>query len=642
MTYVYMKALESAPERYDRGIRWLGWLKIDRIRKRIADILENEAQTVLEIGAGTGTQALLLAKRGLEVTGIDHSSGMLAIAQGKIDSVKKEDGGAEIASRVTLLHQDAVELDEFTRESFDSVTSTLVFSELNSSEKRYTLSYAFQVLKPGGILVLADEVVPHRLSRRLVHALISTPLKLITYLVTQTSTKAVQGLDRIIEEAGFEIELIENFQLDSFQLIIARKPKESSTERDSISSIKFEPIKPPSGGMFTTIWETATRMIGHSTEIGLIPAGRPTPDSPVLCTCNFELTVRRLYKFLIDSKIDSWILVAPTGGINVWCSSCGGNFNAGSVITAIKISSLEKYVNHRRIILPQLGASGIDARKVNQITGWHCVWGPVHMKDIPSFLAELPRSIRNKTVQQRSVQFDVSDRLEMASAFFFSLLLLILPLSLILFYMNQYVWIIPIIITMLFQIYGLFLLWPILPFRLGTHKTVLWSIVTLVLISSSSWYTTSILQLPFPKTPLFQNILAFLNWWPMLALAIILMVIIIYDADGMTPNLRSSLAARSWNKGKIEMRERWGSSYSLQPYGEISVILESCNGCGVCVDVCPMLIPLVDREREKVVLRKPETCVNCRACVNQCPEKALFLKPETVAAKQALLRLQEE
>jgi ubiquinone/menaquinone biosynthesis C-methylase UbiE/ferredoxin len=638
-----MKALESAPERYDRGIRWLGWLRLDSIRTHIADIIENEAETVLEIGAGTGTQALLLAKRGLEVTGIDHSSGMLAIAQGKIDHQKQEEDGESIAARVTLLHKDAVELDEFDLESFDAVTSTLVLSELHPSEQRYTLSYAFQILKPGGVLVLADEVAPHRLSRRLAHSLISAPLKLITYIVTQTSTKAVRDLDRMVEEAGFEIESIENHQLDSFQLIIARKPKEPNTERESIPSTKFEPIGPPSGGVLTTFWETAARMIGHSTEIGLLPVGEPTQDSPVLCTCNFELTVRRLYKLLTNSGIDSWILVAPTGGINVWCSSCGKNFNAGSVITAIKVSSLEKYVNHRRIILPQLGASGIDSRKVNQITGWHCVWGPVQMEDIPSFLSEMPKSTRNKTERQRSVRFGISARLEMASALFFPiLLLLILPLSLVLYFLNQYVWILPILLTMLIQIYGLFLFWPIIPVRLGTSKTILWSILTIVLISSMSWYTTNVLHIPFPDTPYFQNILAIINWWPILAVVLILMAILVYDADGMTPTLRSSLAARSWNKGNTEVQERWGSSYSLLPYGEISVILDSCNGCGVCVDVCPMLIPFVDEESRKVVLRTPERCVNCRACVNRCPENALFLKPETEAAKQALLKLQNE
>jgi len=53
-----MKALESAPERYDKGISWLGWGKLGDIRKHIVDLIEAEGNRVLEIGVGTGTQTL--------------------------------------------------------------------------------------------------------------------------------------------------------------------------------------------------------------------------------------------------------------------------------------------------------------------------------------------------------------------------------------------------------------------------------------------------------------------------------------------------------------------------------------------------------------------------------------------------------
>ncbi|MHA1378289.1 MAG: corrinoid protein-associated methyltransferase CpaM [Candidatus Helarchaeota archaeon] len=367
MSYVYMKALETAPERYDKGISWLGWGKLSDIRVHIRDIIKSEGKKVLEIGVGTGTQALLLAEQGLEVVGIDHSPGMLTVAQKKIDA-KKEEGeqGIEIASRIELQNKAAVELDEFPSNSFDVITSTLVFSELHETEQKYVLAHAFRILKPGGALVLADEVIPSKRSKRIAHAFISAPLKFITFLITQTSTKPIRDLDKKVEEAGFEILTIENYQADSFQLIHAKKPKDTI---DSASALKFENLPPPSGRFGSTLWQTIMRMSGHETEIGLIPVGDPTPDSPVLCTCNFDLTVRRLFSLLKKKKINAWILVAPTGGINVWCASCGGNFNAGSVITAIKISSIEKYVNHRTIILPQLGASGIDPMKIRKVTG---------------------------------------------------------------------------------------------------------------------------------------------------------------------------------------------------------------------------------------------------------------------------------
>ena len=49
-----------------------------------ADITrELGARTVLDVGCGTGTFALLLADRGLDVVGLDPAAGSLAVARGK-------------------------------------------------------------------------------------------------------------------------------------------------------------------------------------------------------------------------------------------------------------------------------------------------------------------------------------------------------------------------------------------------------------------------------------------------------------------------------------------------------------------------------------------------------------------------------
>ncbi len=643
MSYVYMKALESAPERYDKGINWLGWGKLGEIRSHIFDLIEGEGNKVLEIGVGTGTQALLLAERGLQVIGIDNSPKMLSVAQKKLESKRKEgEDDAQAASRIELQLKAAVELDTFPANSFDVVTSTLVFSELHDSEQKYVLAQAFRILKPGGALILADEVLPSSKLKRGLHALIASPLKFITFLITQTTTKPVHNLNKKVEDAGFTIQKIENYQLDSFRLIHAKKPKDIDPNLKKLASLKFEPIDPPTRGIFSTFWQTAMRIVGHETEIGLIPCGNPTPDRPVLCTCNFKLTVQRLYDLLKKKKIDAWILVTPTDGINVWCAACGDIFNAESVITAIKISSLEKYVNHRTIILPQLGASGIDPKKVKKVTGWECIWGPVNMEDLPEFLENLPNSVRNKTERQRSVRFNTKNRLEMASSFVLPfLLVLTLPLFLALYFLNLWIWTLPILATIAIHVYFVFLFWPIIPTRLGTSKVVIGSIIFLALISGGSWYVTEYLQNHILTAASFHGLLAIFNWWPLQILALILMIFLIYDADGMTPTLRSSLGARSWNKGKLTMLERWGSSYQLTPYGKISINLEQCTGCGVCMDVCPMLIPVIEKKKKKVSLRKPNYCVNCRACVIRCPTNALLLAPETEAAKIALEKYQK-
>ncbi|MFX1294461.1 MAG: HgcAB-like fusion protein [Promethearchaeota archaeon] len=633
-----MKALETAPERYDKGISWLGWGKLGAIRERIVDLIQVEGNKALEIGVGTGTQALLLAERGIHVVGIDHSPKMLSIAQEKLD-MKKEEGeeGAQISSRIELLHKAAVQLDEFPSNSFDVVTSTLVFSELHESEQKYVLAHAFRILKPNGALIIADEVIPSKKLKRVVHALISAPLKLITFLITQTTTKAVRKLAEKVEEVGFKIQQIENYQLDSFQLIYAKKPEQNTIELDLLTSMKFPSIIPPSVGIKTAFWQTAMRFFGHQTEIGLIATGNPTPEDPVLCTCNFKLTVSRLYALLKEKGINAWILVAPTDGINVWCAACGDEFNAGSVITAIKISSLDKYVNHRRIILPQLAAPGVDPKIIKEVTGWQCVWGPVQMDDLPDFLENMPNSIHNKTERQSKIRFDTKFRVEMATAFTIPVLLIIaVPLFLILFFMHLWIWSLLIFTIIIFDIYFIFIFWPILPAHLGTRKVIFGSLIVFILVSVMAWFVTDYLAVHVLMAATFQGFFAFLNWWPLQVVILLLTVILIYDADGITPKLRSSLGAHRWNRGKAHIIERWGATYTLTPYGKITTDLAKCSGCGICVDVCPMLIPIVEKETKKVHLRNPKMCVNCRACVKRCPTQALFLAPETEAAKKAL------
>ena len=52
------------------------------------------------------------------------------------------------------------------------------------------------------------------------------------------------------------------------------------------------------------------------------------------------------------------------------------------------------------------------------------------------------------------------------------------------------------------------------------------------------------------------------------------------------------------------------------------VDLEKCNGCGTCVDECPM--EAIKLENEKAVISDDE-CTECGVCVDACPNDALSL-----------------
>ena len=83
-SYVFMKILESVPQRYDLGIKLLSLGKIQKVKEQIAGQFASAQKSILEIGCGTGTLALLCAQRGAKVIGFDTSAAMLAVAQEKL------------------------------------------------------------------------------------------------------------------------------------------------------------------------------------------------------------------------------------------------------------------------------------------------------------------------------------------------------------------------------------------------------------------------------------------------------------------------------------------------------------------------------------------------------------------------------
>ncbi|MBU0515020.1 MAG: copper oxidase, partial [Proteobacteria bacterium] len=137
-----------------------------------------------------------------------------------------------------------------------------------------------------------------------------------------------------------------------------------------------------------TIWGFFFRLFPCPTPVGLRPVGEPGRHSPVLVTCNFDLTVKRVTRLLKRAGVDAWLLVADSKGVNVWCAAGGEELNTHSVVSAVKTSTLVDKVDHRRLILPPLAAPGVRAKNVAKETGWSVHWGPVRAEDIPRYLAD--------------------------------------------------------------------------------------------------------------------------------------------------------------------------------------------------------------------------------------------------------------
>ena len=126
-------------------------------------------ERVLEVGFGTGNEVLDLARlagAGGYVAGIDISSGMLAVAQRKLDATPP-------AAKVELQVADARQLP-FADRSFDAVYSSFTLELFPDDDERLVLGEIRRVLRPGGRLagVSMAQVKPNEKSSSLEHTYI--------------------------------------------------------------------------------------------------------------------------------------------------------------------------------------------------------------------------------------------------------------------------------------------------------------------------------------------------------------------------------------------------------------------------------------------------------------------------------------
>ena len=117
---------------------------------------------------------------------------------------------------------------------------------------------------------------------------------------------------------------------------------------------------------------------------GLYKIGVPNSQSDVFVSSNYTLSFNTLRKNL--NGMNAWILVIDTKGINVWCAAGKGTFGTETLVKYIEQTSLKDIVKHRRVIVPQLAATGVAAHKVKKLSEFSVVFGPVRACDINEFV----------------------------------------------------------------------------------------------------------------------------------------------------------------------------------------------------------------------------------------------------------------
>lgn len=128
------------------------WTTRERTVKRaLLDAADLERAThLLDVGCGTGTFAIAAKRRypHLDVVGVDPDPSILRRARTKADRAHVD---------VTFIEGSAMSLP-LPDETFDRVTSSLVFHHLTSDEKRCAIGQIIRVLATGGEFHLADWV----------------------------------------------------------------------------------------------------------------------------------------------------------------------------------------------------------------------------------------------------------------------------------------------------------------------------------------------------------------------------------------------------------------------------------------------------------------------------------------------------
>lgn len=113
--------------------------------------------------------------------------------------------------------------------------------------------------------------------------------------------------------------------------------------------------------------------------------GEPTPSSPLLITTNFSLTYFIVSGEIENSKIPSYLAVMDSEGLSVLTAWAAGKFTAAKIAQFIKESEVEKFVNHRELIIPGY-VSILSGAIEDKLEGWKVIVGPREANGIPAFL----------------------------------------------------------------------------------------------------------------------------------------------------------------------------------------------------------------------------------------------------------------
>ncbi len=409
-----MKVLEKSPDQYDK--------EFQKLFPESAEIYELILKTigktgkVLEVGSGTGKLAIQLNKLGLDVTAVDTSKDMIdfALKEVQLNNIDVKFILGDFTSHIIYQQLE-------TEGPFDFIISTFVLSELTPLKQILFLKQIFNLLSPKGQIFIAAETFPKTRFAKYFYKLKIGILNQINIFREGYSTYPILDFKKRLEY-WFQGDFL--LEKRNIQLYNGTK-KDSEPEITPLLSLesqlgRFRWLKV----FYCILNGVLTR---KSIKPGLYKVGNPNNQSPLLVTSNYYWTASTVSKTLQNFQIDCYVLVADTKGINVWCAAGGGHFTHHSIIDALRLFDVDKFLTHKEIVIPQLAATGVDRKEITKFK-WEPKFGPISIKEIHNYLI----NGRKKYPSQSKIRFDIVNRTFMGTQHtIFLLIMYFLPIFLL-------------------------------------------------------------------------------------------------------------------------------------------------------------------------------------------------------------------
>ena len=283
MSLVYMKALEKDPQTYDLEFKKQfpeANFIYDLIKSRIG-----QEGRVLEIGCGSGRLAIDMAKRGLDVVGIDVSEKMIehARATSKEENVDLTFLTGNFISLAILKHLE-------NSGPFDFIISTFALSEFTPLQQELFLKQMSKLLNRQGVCYLAADTAPISGLARVRYSIKNFISAQISIFKDIPSTSPVINLEGKLKPYFKSTQIFQAKSVKLFEITNRSDDSAAHAENQDLKSTlgHFSQLKTG----YCIVNGILTR---KSIKPGLYRVGNPKNNSPLLVTANYYWTVNSVY-----------------------------------------------------------------------------------------------------------------------------------------------------------------------------------------------------------------------------------------------------------------------------------------------------------------------------------------------------------